>query len=157
MKTVDDDPMFDKKRAQKRLRSFVENNEYTVAQKAEMMVEHFHEQIIAKGKIGGQARAMVITQNIPRCVEYYYTITRALANRHSPYKAIIAYSGEYKYGTEEQALTCAARNGFPDAVIPKTFKTDQICSRPALTSRSCIPCMWTRPCTTSRQFRHFPV
>ena len=124
MKTVDDDPMFDKKRAQKRLRSFVENNEYTVAQKAEMMVEHFHEQVIAKGKIGGQARAMVITQNIPRCVEYYYAITRALANRHSPYKAIIAYSGEYKYGTEEQALTCAARNGFPDAVIPKTFKTD---------------------------------
>ena len=124
MKTVDDDPMFDKKRAQKRLRSFVENNEYTVAQKAEMMVEHFHEQVIAKGKIGGQARAMVITQNIPRCVEYYHAITRALANRHSPYKAIIAYSGEYKYGTEEQALTCAARNGFPDAVIPKTFKTD---------------------------------
>lgn len=124
MKTVDDDPMFDKKRAQKRLRSFVENNEYTVAQKAEMMVEHFHEQVIAKGKIGGQARAMVITQNIPRCVEYYYAITRALANRHSPYKAIIAYSGEYKYGTEEQALTCTARNGFPDAVIPKTFKTD---------------------------------
>lgn len=124
MKTVDDDPMFDKKRAQKRLRSFVENNEYTVAQKAEMMVDHFHEQVIAKGKIGGQARAMVITQNIPRCVEYYYAITRALANRHSPYKAIIAYSGEYKYGTEEQALTCASRNGFPDAVIPKTFKTD---------------------------------
>lgn len=124
MKTVDDDPMFDKKRAQKRLRTFVENNEYTVAQKAEMMVEHFHEQVIAKGKIGGQARAMLITQNIPRCVEYYYAITRALANRHSPYKAIIAYSGEYKYGTEEQALTCAARNGFPDAVIPKTFKTD---------------------------------
>lgn len=124
MKTVDDDPMFDKKRAQKRLRSFVENNEYTVAQKAEMMVDHFHEQVIAKGKIGGQARAMVITQNIPRCVEYYYAITRALANRHSPYKAIIAYSGEYRYGTEEQALTCAARNGFSDAVIPKTFKTD---------------------------------
>ena len=124
MKTVDDDPMFDKKRAQKRLRSFVENNEYTVAQKAEMMVDHFHEQVIAKGKIGGQARAMIITQNIPRCVEYYYAITRALANRHSPYKAIIAYSGEYKYGTEEQALTCASRNGFPDAVIPKTFKTD---------------------------------
>jgi len=124
MKTVDDDPMFDKKRAQKRLRSFVENNEYTIAQKAEMMVEHFHEQVIAKGKIGGQARAMVITQNIPRCVEYYYAITKALANRHSPYKAIVAYSGEYKYGSEEQPLTCAARNGFADAVIPKTLKTD---------------------------------
>lgn len=124
MKTVEDDPMFDKKRAQKRLRAFVENNEYTIAQKAEMMVEHFHEQVIAKGKIGGQARAMVVTQNIPRCVEYYFAINKCLANRNSPYKAIVAYSGEYKYGAEEQAVTCAMRNGFADAAIPKIFKTD---------------------------------
>ena len=46
MKTVQDDPMFDKKRAQKKLRSFVESDSYTIAQKAEMMVEHFHEQVI---------------------------------------------------------------------------------------------------------------
>lgn len=124
MKTVEDDPMFDKKRAQKRLRAFVENNEYTIAQKAEMMVEHFHEQVIAKGKVGGQARAMVVTQNIPRCVEYFYAINKCLANRNSPYKAIVAYSGEYKYGAEEQAITCAARNGFTDAAIPKNFKSD---------------------------------
>lgn len=124
MKTVEDDPMFDKKRAQKRLRAFVENNEYTIAQKAEMMVEHFHEQVIAKGKVGGQARAMVVTQNIPRCVEYFYAINKCLANRNSPYKAIVAYSGEYKYGAEEQAVTCAARNGFADAAIPKNFKSD---------------------------------
>lgn len=50
MKTVEDDPMFDKKRAQKKLRSFVESNEYTIAKKAAMMVDHFHEQVIAKGK-----------------------------------------------------------------------------------------------------------
>lgn len=124
MKTVEDDPMFDKKRAQKRLRAFVENNEYTIAQKAEMMVEHFHEQVIAKGKIGGQARAMVVTQNIPRCVEYFYAINKCLANRNSPYKAIVAYSGEYKYGAEEQAVTCATRNGFSDTSIPKNFKSD---------------------------------
>ena len=58
IKTIEDDPSFDKKRAQKKLRSFVESNSYTIAQKAELMVEHFHEQVIAKGKIGGQARAM---------------------------------------------------------------------------------------------------
>lgn len=94
MKTVEDDPMFDKKRAQKKLRSFVESSEYTIAKKATMMVEHFHEQVIAKGKIGGQARAMVVTSSIPRCVEYYYAINKCLAERHSPYKAIIAFSGE---------------------------------------------------------------
>lgn len=124
MKTVEDDPMFDKKRAQKKLRSFVESSEYTITKKAAMMVEHFHEQIIAKGKIGGQARAMVVTSSIPRCVEYYYAINRCLAERHSPYKAIIAFSGEYKYQGQEPALTSAAMNGFPDAKIPRTFKQD---------------------------------
>lgn len=124
MKTVEDDPMFDKKRAQKKLRSFVESSEYTIAKKAAMMVEHFHEQVIAKGKIGGQARAMVVTSSIPRCVEYYYAINKCLAERHSPYKAIIAFSGEHKYQGQEPALTSAIMNGFPDAKIPKTFKQD---------------------------------
>ena len=64
MKTVDDDPMFDKKRAQKKLRSFVESNEVTISKKAAMMVDHFHEQVIAKKKIGGQTRAMVVTASI---------------------------------------------------------------------------------------------
>lgn len=124
MKTVDDDPMFDKKRAQKKLRSFVESDSYTIAQKANMMVEHFHEQVIAKGKIGGQARAMVVTSSIPRCIEYYYAINNSLAERHSPYKAIIAFSGEHKYQGQEPALTSAMMNGFPDAKIPSTFKKD---------------------------------
>lgn len=124
MKTVQDDPMFDKKRAQKKLRSFVESDSYTIAQKAEMMVEHFHEQVISKGKIGGQARAMVVSASIPRCIEYYYAINKCLTNRHSPYKAIVAFSGEHKYQGQEPALTSAAMNGFPDAKIPATFKTD---------------------------------
>ncbi|NCB25729.1 MAG: type I restriction endonuclease subunit R [Bacteroidia bacterium] len=124
MKTVDDDPMFDKKRAQKKLRAFVESDSYTISQKAEMMVEHFHEQVIAKGKIGGQARAMVVTASIPRCVEYYYAINKCLASRHSPYKAIVAFSGEHKYQGQEPALTSAAINGFSDAEIPDRFEED---------------------------------
>jgi type I restriction enzyme R subunit len=124
LKTVEDDPMFDKKRAQKKLRSFVESNSHTIAHKAEMMVDHFHEQVIAKGKIGGKARAMVVTASIPRCVEYYHAINKCLAARHSPYKAIVAYSGEHMYQGQEPALTSAALNGFPDATIPKTLKTD---------------------------------
>ena len=41
MKTVEDDPMFDKKRAQKKLRAFVESSEFTINKKAAMMVEHY--------------------------------------------------------------------------------------------------------------------
>ena len=124
MKIIENDPQFDKKRAQKKLRNFVEGNEYTIQRKAAMMVEHFHAQVIAKGKIGGQARAMVVTASIPRCIEYYYAITKLLAERHSPFKAIIAFSGEHKYKGQEPPLTSAAMNGFPDAKIPSVFKKD---------------------------------
>lgn len=123
-KKVEGDPMFDKKRAQKKLRSFVEGNPDVIAKKAAMMVDHFHEQIIARKKLGGQSRAMVVTASIPRCIETYYAITKCLADRHSPYKAIIASSGECSYHGQEPPLTSAAMNGFPDAKIPQEFKKD---------------------------------
>ena len=124
MKTVEDDPLFDKKRAQKKLRNFVESSSFTIGKKAAMMVEHFHEQVVAKGKIGGQARAMVVTASIPRCVEYYRAINRCLADRRSPYKAIIAFSGEYQEQKDLPPITSAGLNGFPDSKIPKTFESD---------------------------------
>lgn len=123
-KTVEDDPMFDKKRAQKKLRAFVESDEYTISQKSAMITEHFHEQVIAKGKIGGQARAMVVAASISRCIAYYFAITKCLVQRHSPYKAMIAFSGEHKYQGQEPALTSAGMNGFSNGKIPKEFKKD---------------------------------
>lgn len=123
-KIVEDDPQFDKKKAQKKLRAFVESDSYTIDKKAAMMVEHFHEQVIAKGKIGGQARAMVVTSSIPRCIEYFYAINKHLAERHSPYKAIVAFSGVHKYNGQEPPLTSAIMNGFADSKIPKEFKKD---------------------------------
>lgn len=122
MKTVEDDPLFDKKRAQKRLRGFVEGNSIPIGIKAGIIVEHFHDQVIARGKIGGKARAMVVTRDIPRAIEYYYAITRALEERHSPYKAIIAFSGDKEYNGKVQNE--ASINGFPSNAIEKTFKKE---------------------------------
>ena len=122
-KSVEDDPVFDKKRAQKKLRAFVESDSYTIAKKAAMMVEHFHEQVIAKAKIDGKARAMVVTASIARCIEYYNAITKCLMARQSPYKAIIAFSGEHKT-KDGSCVTSEGINGFQDAKIPKTFKKE---------------------------------
>ena len=123
-KKVEDDPMFDKKRAQKKLRAFVESDSDVIAKKAAMMVEHFHEQIITKKKLNGKSRAMVVTASIPRCIETYYAVNKCLAERRSPYKALIAFSGECKYNGREPALTSAELNGFPDNRIPKEFRKD---------------------------------
>jgi type I restriction enzyme R subunit len=121
-KTVADDPQFDRKKAQKKLRKFVESNEYAINQKAGIIVEHFHEQVIAKGKINGKARAMVVTAGIDRAIEYYHAIRHCLEARKSPYKAIIAFSGEKEYGGV--MVSESSINGFPSNAIEKKFKTD---------------------------------
>ena len=122
IKTLADDPQFDKKKAQKKLRKFVESDSFPMSVKAEMIVEHFHEQVIAKGKIGGKARAMVVTAGIERAIDYYHAIGRCLEARRSPYKAIIAFSGDKEYGGEK--VNESSINGFPTGAIEKTFKTD---------------------------------
>jgi type I restriction enzyme R subunit len=121
-KTIADDPQFDKKKAQKKLRAFVESDKFAISTKADIIVTHFHEQVIAKGKIGGQARCMVVTSSIERAIEYYYAICHCLEVRKSPYKAIIAFSGDKEYGGK--TLNEASINGFPSNQIEKTFRRD---------------------------------
>ncbi|MEI7835679.1 MAG: type I restriction endonuclease, partial [Planctomycetota bacterium] len=60
MKKVEDDPTFDANRAKKKLRKYVESHDHAIRQKAEIMVDHFHNQVLARRLIGGQARAMVV-------------------------------------------------------------------------------------------------
>lgn len=123
-KTITDDPLFDKKKAQKKLRYFVENNSVAISRKAEIMVEHFHAQVAGKGKIGGKARAMVVTSSIDRALEYYTAINGQLQARQSPYKAIVAFSGERQYGGNPKA-TEDTINGFPGSRIEKEFRKDE--------------------------------
>ena len=120
MKTVEDDPEYDRKRAQKKLRRYVESHPETVRQKADIIVDHFHTNVIAKGKVGGQARAMVVTGSIDRAIDYWKAITAGLAERRSPYKAIIAFSGERM--VDGQKATEATLNGFPSKDIPDRFE-----------------------------------
>ena len=64
VKTVEGDPEFDTKRAGKKLRRYVEDHDHAIRLKAEIIVDHFHEQVAGLQKIGGQARAMVVTSSI---------------------------------------------------------------------------------------------
>ena len=121
-KAIESDPEFEKKQAQKKLRAFVESQPETIQQKASIIVEHFHTQVIDKGKMGGQARAMVVTSSILRAIEFYYEITRLLDARKSPYKAIVAFSGSKNYGGKE--ITEADVNGFPSKDIEDNMGHD---------------------------------
>ena len=115
VKTIEGDPEFDTKRAKKKLRRFVESHDHAIRLKAEIMVDHFHEQVIDLRKIGGEARAMVVTSGIERAIQYFHAIRDYLEERKSPYKAIVAFSGEHDYGGTK--VTEASLNGFPSNKI----------------------------------------
>ena len=122
VKTVESDPEFDTKRAGKKLRRYVEDNDHAIRLKAEIMVDHFHEQVTGLHKIGGLARAMVVTSSIQRALSYFYAIRDYLAERKSPYRAIAAFSGEHEHdGTK---VTEASLNGFSSNLITDKIQED---------------------------------
>ena len=122
LKKIMEDPEFDKKQASAKLRAWVEARPETIEEKARIIVEHFHTNIIDKGKIGGQARAMVVTSSILRAIEFYYKISAKLQERNSPFKAIVSFSGEKEYNG--QKTTEATVNGFPSSEIETRMEQD---------------------------------
>lgn len=122
VKKVEDDPFFDKKKASKKLRKYVESHDHAIRLKAEIMVDHFHAQVVAKGKIGGQARAMVVCSGIERAIQYFKAFQTYLVERKSPYQAIVAFSGEHEYGGEK--VSESSLNGFASKDIADKIQDD---------------------------------
>ena len=115
VKTVEGDPEYDTKRASKKLRRYVEDHSDAIRLKAEIMIDHFHEQVVSLQKVGGQARAMVVTSSIQRAIDYFHAIQDYLTELKSPFKAIAAFSGEHEYGGTK--VTEASLNGFSSNLI----------------------------------------
>lgn len=122
VKTIEDDPEFDNKKAQRKLKAYVEGHPHAIRQKAEIMVDHFHDHVMAKQKIGGQARAMVVTGSIMRAIQYFHAFQAYLAERKSPFRAIVAFSGEHEYGGAK--VTEATLNGFSSSKIAENIQED---------------------------------
>ena len=122
VKKIEGDPEFDTRRARKKLRRYVESHDHAIRLKAEIMVDHFNDQVLALHKIGGQARAMVVTGGIERAIQYYHAIRQYLLQRKSPYQAIVAFSGEHEYGGV--TVSEASLNGFPSGRIAEAIRQD---------------------------------
>jgi type I restriction enzyme R subunit len=121
-KTVPDDPEFDTKKARTKLRRYVESHEQAIRQKAEIMVDHFADRVIAHRKIGGDARAMVFTSGIERAIQYFHAFEAYLREQKSPYRSIVAFSGEHEDAGKQ--VTEATLNGFPSNKITDRFQED---------------------------------
>ena len=122
VKKIDEDPEFDSRRAQRRLRHYVEGHEYAVRSKAEIMVDHFHESIFSLQLMGAKARAMVVTDGVDRAIDYYLAMSEYIQEKGLPFQAIIAFSGERDHnGTR---VSEAFLNGFPSGKIPEMIQQD---------------------------------
>ncbi len=121
-KSIEDNPLFDTAKAQKKLRAYVERDKRTIATKAEIMLEHFISKVYNTKKLKGKAKGMVITQNIESAVRYYLAINSILKEKGNPFKIAIAFSGKKLVDGVE--YTEADLNGFAEKDTRDKFDSD---------------------------------
>lgn len=124
-KSIQDNPLFDSAKAQKKLRVYVEGHTETIAVKAEIMVNHFIDHVVSPKKLKGQAKGMVVTRNIETAIRYFQKIRELLEQRNAGFKAMIAFSGKKTIDGIDYTEDCAAMNGFPSKDIEERFESDE--------------------------------
>jgi type I restriction enzyme R subunit len=119
LKKIEDDPEYDKLRAQKKLKHYVESHEHAIKKKAILIIEHFMENVIRKKRMGGFAKAMLVTSSRANAVKYKKAFDDYLLKINSPFLSVVAFSGEIDGQTE------ASLNGFSSANIPSEFEKNE--------------------------------
>ncbi|QTA78121.1 Helicase domain-containing protein [Desulfonema limicola] len=122
-KSIEENPLFSTKKAQKKLRAYVEQDKRTIATKAEIMMDHFIGKVVNTKKLKGKAKGMVITQNIESAIRYYQAIKKVVEDRGNPFKIAIAFSGSKTIDGIE--YTEVGINGFAEKDTRKKFDEDE--------------------------------
>ena len=91
-KSVEENPLFDTSKAQKKLKKYVEQEPNPIATKAEVMLEHFMNHVVNTKKLKGKAKGMVVTQSIESAINYYFALNKLLDLKGNPFKIIGAFS-----------------------------------------------------------------
>lgn len=121
-KSVEENPLFDTAKAQKKLKAFVEASPRTIEVKAKIMVDHFMSNVWQAKKLKGKAKAMVVTRNIECAIRYFFAIRTALQEANAPFKALVAFSGEKT--VDGIKYTEDGINGIPARDLPEEFEKD---------------------------------
>lgn len=120
-KSIEDNPLFDTAKAQKKLKGFVEQHRQTIGTKAEIMLDHFISKVVNTKKLKGKAKAMVVTQSIESAVRYYFALKQLLKDKGNPFSIAIAFSGNKE--VDDIEYTEDTINNFP-AALDVTKPTD---------------------------------
>ena len=124
LKKVEDDPEFDKKKAQRLMVGYVERHEHAIDKKTAIMIEHFEEKIATL--IGSKAKAMVVTKSRLHAVRYKLAFDKYLKEKGFTHRALVAFSGTVKDIDTKLEYTEGQMNKVPESQTTAEFKRDEV-------------------------------
>lgn len=123
---VEDDPEVPRRKAARALARFVEFHDYEIAQKVEVIVEHFRTH--TRHKIGGRAKAMVVTGSREHAVRYKLGFDKYIKDKgYTDVKSLVAFSGEItlKEFGDKKFTEVGMNNGIKESELPEKFNTEE--------------------------------
>ena len=122
-KEIADDPRCKTAEAKRQIARFVELHETNIAQRIEVIIEHFRTTVMKE--LGGRAKAMVVTKSRASAVKYHRAFQEYIAKKgYSDIKSLVAFSGKVKLDGETEEFTESSINGFPESRLPREFDSD---------------------------------
>jgi type I restriction enzyme R subunit len=123
---IEDDPEVPRRKAARALARFVEFHDYEIAQKVEVIVEHFRTH--SRHKIGGRAKAMVVTGSREHAVRYKLGFDKYIKEKgYTDVKSLVAFSGEItlKEFGDKKFTEVGMNDGIKESELPEKFNTEE--------------------------------
>lgn len=123
-KEIEEDPRCKTADVKRQIARFVELHETNIAQRIEVIIEHFRTAVMQE--LGGMAKAMVITASRASAVKYHQAFEEYIAKKgYSGIHSLVAFSGKVKFPDDEREYTESLINGFSENRLPKEFEKDE--------------------------------
>jgi len=122
-KAVEEDPELNKKKASKAIARFISLHPHNIAQKSEVMIEHFR--TFTAKKIGGKAKAMVVTSSRLHAKRYFFAFKEYIKEKNYDIKVLVAFSGKVKDDDFPDGVSEPELTGYKEKELPEVFNTDE--------------------------------
>lgn len=123
-KAIEDDPEMNKKKAAQAIGRFVSLHPHNLAQKTEVILEHFRQVVAAQ--IGGRAKAMLVTGSRLHAKRYYDEFQRSLkAKKYQDMKVLVAFSGKVLDDDFPEGVTEPQLTGCSEKELPTVFDREE--------------------------------
>ncbi len=126
LKSIPDDPTLEEPPAAQAIRAYHDNHQYVIDATAQLIVEKFRE--ITLPKIGGRAKAMVVSPSRAHAVRYFLAIKDYCAKKgYTDVNPLVAFSGEVTYGGHsytESKMNSTEKLKISESALPEYFASD---------------------------------